>query len=434
MARALVVDDSKLARVALKKQLENYNLDVALADSGEDAIDYLKREMVDVVFMDHIMPGMDGLAAVRALKANPRTATIPVMMYTSKEGELYVSQARALGAVDVLPKQVQPGVLFGMLLKLGLVVDRRESSRDEEEAPEAATNGHAAAAELSGPTLPSLLAGVLEDQRTAMRSDLMAAQRSFVQQVAGEVQERQQADVAELKQLLEERESTLAMPAVSGALAVAAAFFAILYLGAINSSSPDRGEDVPEPTAVDLAATGGLDAAQVAGSARASTMLPLVYALAWALNEDGSLPFDATPFDETLGLQVFDLVERLDESGFTGTVRVESHLGEFCLTADINGLYRLADDDAPMSSCTLIGHPLDGSASIDERQSPAFAAIVDDARDQMAPDIEIDVIANDRVNSLPRVSYPVNPTNAGEWNASAIENHRIEYQLLPDIL
>ena len=57
--------------------------------------------------MDHLMPGMDGFQAVQAIKNNPRTATIPIMMYTSQEGELYLGQARALGAVGVLPKQIK---------------------------------------------------------------------------------------------------------------------------------------------------------------------------------------------------------------------------------------------------------------------------------------------------------------------------------------
>ena len=124
--RALVVDDSRSARISLKKLLEDQGLMVDLAVSGEEALDYLNDHWVDVIFMDHTMPGMSGLEAVSAIKSNPRTAMIPVMMYTTQEGEVYVGQARALGAVDVLPKQVQPGLLFEMLLKLGLVSERRQ--------------------------------------------------------------------------------------------------------------------------------------------------------------------------------------------------------------------------------------------------------------------------------------------------------------------
>jgi len=108
ISRALVVDDSKSARFSLKRLLEEHNIDVALANSGEEAIEFLARDKVDVIFMDHTMPGMDGLEAVSVIKSNPDTAMIPVMMYTTREGEVYVGQARALGAVGVLPKNVQP--------------------------------------------------------------------------------------------------------------------------------------------------------------------------------------------------------------------------------------------------------------------------------------------------------------------------------------
>jgi CheY-like chemotaxis protein len=82
-----------------------------------------------VIFMDHLMPGMDGFQAVQAIKANPRTASIPVMMYTSQQGELYLGQARALGAAGVLPKQIQPADVTKVLYQLQLIPDRREEVR-----------------------------------------------------------------------------------------------------------------------------------------------------------------------------------------------------------------------------------------------------------------------------------------------------------------
>src|ERR1700759_4637836 len=105
--RALIVDDSKSARLFLARMLEKYELDVDNAENAEAAIEYLASHRPDVIFMDHLMPGMDGFQAVQAIKNNPLTATIPIMMYTSQEGELYLSQARALGALGVLPKQTK---------------------------------------------------------------------------------------------------------------------------------------------------------------------------------------------------------------------------------------------------------------------------------------------------------------------------------------
>jgi CheY-like chemotaxis protein len=127
--RALVVDDSKSARAFLSRILERHEITVDAAESAEAAIDYLTRNRPDVIFMDHMMPGMDGFQAVQSIKNNPRTATIPILMYTSQEGDLYLGQARALGAEGVLPKQIKQADVTKMLFQLQLVSDRRTRER-----------------------------------------------------------------------------------------------------------------------------------------------------------------------------------------------------------------------------------------------------------------------------------------------------------------
>src|SRR5450432_1012677 len=119
--RALVVDDSKSARAFLTRILERYELTVDGVETAEQAIEYLTIQRPDVIFMDHLMPGMDGFQAVQSIKNNPRTATIPIMMYTSQEGELYLGQARALGAVGVMPKQIKPTDVSKVLEQLHLL-------------------------------------------------------------------------------------------------------------------------------------------------------------------------------------------------------------------------------------------------------------------------------------------------------------------------
>src|SRR3979490_580981 len=116
--RALIVDDSKTARLFLARALEKYDIDVDSAESAEAAIQYLGSNRPDVIFMDHLMPGMDGFQAVQAIKNDARFATIPIMMYTSQEGELYLGQARELGAVGVLPKQIKPTDVAEVLGKI----------------------------------------------------------------------------------------------------------------------------------------------------------------------------------------------------------------------------------------------------------------------------------------------------------------------------
>ena len=112
-----------------RESSRSYELDVDSAKIAEPAIEYLATHRPDVIFMDHMMPGMDGFQAVQAIKNNPRTATIPIMMYTSQEGELYLGQARALGAVGVLPKQIKQADVSKVLYQLHLVTDRRSDQQ-----------------------------------------------------------------------------------------------------------------------------------------------------------------------------------------------------------------------------------------------------------------------------------------------------------------
>ena len=127
--RALVVDDSKSARAFLARILERHEIAVDAAESAEAAIEYLARNKPDVIFMDHMMPGMDGFQAVQTIKNNPRTSAIPILMYTSQEGDLYLGQARALGAEGVLPKQIKQADVTRMLYQLRLVADRRDGEQ-----------------------------------------------------------------------------------------------------------------------------------------------------------------------------------------------------------------------------------------------------------------------------------------------------------------
>ncbi len=115
---ALVVDDSKSARFALRKFLEGFNYKVETAESANEAYRCLGGNLPDVIFMDHIMPGIDGFEALRVLKADPRTGEVPVVICSSNEGEDFVAQARARGASNVLQKPPSPEQLAGVLANL----------------------------------------------------------------------------------------------------------------------------------------------------------------------------------------------------------------------------------------------------------------------------------------------------------------------------
>ncbi|WP_028008599.1 response regulator [Solimonas flava] len=112
---ALVVDDSKSARFALRRYLEGHAFKVDTADSAQQAYLALQQQRPDLIFLDHIMPGIDGFEALRQLKQDPETAAIPVIICSSNEGEAFVAEAREQGAVDVLPKPPTPELLQRVL-------------------------------------------------------------------------------------------------------------------------------------------------------------------------------------------------------------------------------------------------------------------------------------------------------------------------------
>jgi len=107
----------------LRKMLQGFGLTVDTVESGEEALNYLRSQRPDAVFMDHTMPGMDGLMAVRRMHADPEIATIPVAMYTSKDEPAYRSEAYAAGAIDVLTKPAVPDVLSAMLERISALID-----------------------------------------------------------------------------------------------------------------------------------------------------------------------------------------------------------------------------------------------------------------------------------------------------------------------
>ncbi len=102
--KALLVDDSKAARFAMGKLLKDQGLEVEMAASGEEALDKIATEPINIVFMDQSMPGMGGIAATRAITSNEKTAHIPVVLCTGNEGEKLEQMAAEAGAVGVLTK------------------------------------------------------------------------------------------------------------------------------------------------------------------------------------------------------------------------------------------------------------------------------------------------------------------------------------------
>lgn len=127
VARAiLLVDDEEPNRVLISHRLTREGYKVTAVDGGRVALKPLRAQPFDLVLLDLMMPEMDGLATLDAIKSDPDLARIPVLMLTSSNLRTSVAHCLSLGAADYLIKPVKPAELR-MRLHRQLVATARAS-------------------------------------------------------------------------------------------------------------------------------------------------------------------------------------------------------------------------------------------------------------------------------------------------------------------
>lgn len=436
--RALVVDDSKSARAFLAKLLEEQSLLVDAAETAEQAIDYLSQHRPDVIFMDHLMPGMDGFQAVQAIKSNPRTATIPILMYTSQEGELYLGQARALGAVGVLPKSVAPADVRTVLQQLHLV--EQPEAQTVAEQPELLDAAVAVANTLEIEALPP----PAEVDVDGLREDIAALKR----QMFDHLEVLGQRFSAELRAGIKDAlppapempppEPPRASP-LPWVLALAAGLAAVV-LGTLWWQGSQR-ETVLRNELADTRATvtelsARLAAPVVDPVATAETLAadgtPIAGAVAPVVVK---VPFGEAPLAGARIERLREFATRMIALGERGTVEVRRYPGRFCLSGNATEGYSMAEAATPYIKCELMADANDAALGNRASESVAFATTLADLRKQGGEAVRIDV-AEGRGDTT-AVAYPeIGGTppripTAGEWNAAAEANNRVEIRWHP---
>lgn len=98
MARILVVDDSRLFQAEIGAELHVAGYETISASTGREALKILKKEKVDAVVLDLVMPELEGIPTLEEMRRDPKTANIPVVVCTSHGIVSYAEQAVKLGA------------------------------------------------------------------------------------------------------------------------------------------------------------------------------------------------------------------------------------------------------------------------------------------------------------------------------------------------
>jgi len=405
---ALIIDDSRTALVSLGRLLKAQGIAVDMVESGPEALDYLRSNAhPGVIFLDHMMPGMDGFETLSAIKRSGPSATIPVVMYTSKEGDAYMGQALALGAVGLLHKPVDPAELAAVLGR----VDRLRGTPPRT----------APAAEMPPRRTPTAVTGVINVPEALRTSATRPAANSA------------RADNTETRPARPRHAGRWWTAAFMALLLFTTGWYALraqqidLQRRALSEENA-RLRNEQELTRAATASAEQRSELEVRARPTPAQNRALLDTLAWAINQNNQYGLNEEPLNDSRLSLVRELVARLTSAGFEGTVRLETHVAEFCLTRDEQGSLRLPSDVTPFLRCEVISYPPAQAQLLGNRQSPAFARFLAQPRSGA---IQIVVVSHGA--SRPLVSYPdrASVQTAGDWNQIARINHRVEVVLVP---
>jgi two-component system alkaline phosphatase synthesis response regulator PhoP len=129
--RILVVEDEQDILELVRYNLARENYQVFCATSGEDALRIVNSETLNLIILDLMLPGIDGLEVTRRLKNNPRTQNIFIVMLTAKGSEADIVTGLELGADDYITKPFSPRVL---LARIKAVIRRSSDEKAKDNA------------------------------------------------------------------------------------------------------------------------------------------------------------------------------------------------------------------------------------------------------------------------------------------------------------
>jgi DNA-binding response OmpR family regulator len=108
MAKVLIADDQPNMRQLVRLTLETGQFEILEAPDGDTALEVARAEVPDLLFLDWTMPGMAGVEVCRALREDPATAGMRIVMLTARSQDADREHAKAMGADDYITKPFSP--------------------------------------------------------------------------------------------------------------------------------------------------------------------------------------------------------------------------------------------------------------------------------------------------------------------------------------
>lgn len=113
--RLMLVDDTPSDIKVLVEIFNSFNVNLTVASDGETGLRMAETKDLDLILLDIIMPGMNGYEVCEKLKANPKTADVPVIFITGQDHTVEEIRGFRLGAVDYIKKPYNPMIVMQRL-------------------------------------------------------------------------------------------------------------------------------------------------------------------------------------------------------------------------------------------------------------------------------------------------------------------------------
>ena len=370
--RILVVDDEEQIRALVGSYLRDAGFEVNDVATGEAALTRIREHSPDLIVLDVRLPGIDGLEAVRRLRGKTRTASLPIIMYTSQDGEGYVDRARDAGANDIYTKtsdEIRLAVILRRLDLLPKAVNEQaaRSSVTAINRPQRPTavpaSGPVKQKKITQTDLAKLLEPSLETHHAKLRKELLA---EFA--ILENYEERMRHDLFARMDVLmchttdqieqafgkdrEARQTRRGSDRVRGLglAAMVLVCFGLSFAMNWNMSSKLEQSITEQETAYRMF--------EISAQTQSALRKELADAWTMAASSDAAVieyansqPADALLPDTQPETGVATaLVNELQSMGILGPVRVETSAGSFCVTATASG-YRIEGANVALKDC-----------------------------------------------------------------------------------
>ncbi|HEY8102249.1 MAG TPA: response regulator [Burkholderiaceae bacterium] len=455
-SQVLIVDDSKTAQHLLKRMLQKYHLKIDVVSSAEEALAYLSYNHPAVIFLDHQMTGMTGMEALKTIKASPHTALIPVVMYTSQQDDLFVSQAIALGAQDILAKgAMQPSNLERVLqvLNISMQAPATTESGDKDKADTSLvaqrTNTSIIAAVKEQPIqdvdkVRLQIGRLFEIHIADVRSQINNSTQFIIKRLSTNIEKSANKEAviggaslsavkSVVKNIISAERKRIA---ISSNLLLAAITLGIGFLGyalwQVQAELKEASKNLLAAAEIRKTETPPVPASplnRLMADANSADNASLLRAIGWVQNADFQFNYGEPPLNDLQLANLNRLVNILDDAGYKGPLVVDINFGNVCLEVGDGNTWRLARNDLPATQCKML-KDLNPKFLVTDYLTVPYQNFEKVALPLKDGRISIRLVSSGL--NVPHVDYPIirATTTAGEWNAAALRNNRISIQFL----